>query len=124
MCALGAAAARVMKRATWRTAAICGTLLLAVFYMLSPPGGAAPGSGSRRLSRFSAGGASGACERGAGAPPLPALPRRSDLARLVEERGFKVGAELGVQRGIFAAAMLRNWPSCEKYYLVDIWAQQ
>jgi predicted O-methyltransferase YrrM len=32
-----------------------------------------------------------------------------------------VAAELGVQRGYFASHMLANWPSCTKYYLIDVW---
>ncbi|KAG2427390.1 hypothetical protein HYH02_014610 [Chlamydomonas schloesseri] len=38
--------------------------------------------------------------------------------------GLKVGVELGVQRAHYAADMLSKWPSCTRYYLVDIWRQQ
>lgn len=50
---------------------------------------------------------------------------RHELGRMLEFMGgFKVGVELGVQRGDFARTMLDTWPSCTKYYLVDLWAQQ
>jgi hypothetical protein len=29
-----------------------------------------------------------------------------------------------LQLGVFAAHTLRRWKSCEKYYLIDLWAQQ
>eukprot|EP00798_Chlamydomonas_sp_ICE-L_P000371 gene371-1759_t len=52
-------------------------------------------------------------------------PSREDFGRMLESLGgFKVGVELGVQRGNFARHMLNTWPSAEKYYLVDLWAQQ
>jgi predicted O-methyltransferase YrrM len=37
---------------------------------------------------------------------------------------MRVGVELGVQKGEFAAHMLAGWPSCTRYYLVDLWAHQ
>ncbi|PNW79477.1 hypothetical protein CHLRE_09g416700v5 [Chlamydomonas reinhardtii] len=38
--------------------------------------------------------------------------------------GLRVGVELGVQRGHFAAHTLKTWPSATRYYLVDIWQHQ
>jgi hypothetical protein len=35
--------------------------------------------------------------------------------------GMRVGAELGVQRGLFANMTLAQWTSCKRYYAVDIW---
>eukprot|EP00197_Chlamydomonas_leiostraca_P004665 CAMPEP_0202866250 /NCGR_PEP_ID=MMETSP1391-20130828/7284_1 /ASSEMBLY_ACC=CAM_ASM_000867 /TAXON_ID=1034604 /ORGANISM="Chlamydomonas leiostraca, Strain SAG 11-49" /LENGTH=268 /DNA_ID=CAMNT_0049546183 /DNA_START=279 /DNA_END=1082 /DNA_ORIENTATION=+ len=50
---------------------------------------------------------------------------RDKLGAMLESMGgFHVGVELGVQRGLFAKQMLQTWPSCSKYYLVDIWHQQ
>ncbi|PNW76691.1 hypothetical protein CHLRE_11g467900v5 [Chlamydomonas reinhardtii] len=49
---------------------------------------------------------------------------RQDLGALLEKLGLKTGVELGVQRAHFAAHTLNTWPSCTRYYLVDIWRQQ
>ena len=52
------------------------------------------------------------------------VPTRENIPAILEEEGKTVGAELGVQRGYFAKHMLTLWPSCKKYVLVDVWAQQ
>lgn len=52
------------------------------------------------------------------------LKNRLLMGQLLEAEGFTTGAELGVQKGWFANQTLSTWPSCRKYYLVDIWAQQ
>lgn len=52
---------------------------------------------------------------------LDSLKTRDDLGKVCEERGFKTGAELGVQRGLFSKIVLDSWNSVEKYYLVDSW---
>jgi hypothetical protein len=50
---------------------------------------------------------------------------REELGALLESLGgFHVAAELGVQKGIFSEQMLKTWPSCKKYYLIDLWEQQ
>jgi len=49
---------------------------------------------------------------------------RYEFGPMMEARGGKVGAELGVKQGSFATATLEGWPSCEKYYLIDIWETQ
>jgi hypothetical protein len=54
--------------------------------------------------------------------PLPRM--RGDIATIVSRLGMTTGAEIGVQRGIFAAEILRRWPKCEKFYLVDLWQHQ
>ncbi|KAK9823359.1 hypothetical protein WJX72_002194 [[Myrmecia] bisecta] len=41
-----------------------------------------------------------------------------------QSEDLRVGVELGVQTGGFAAHNLRVWQACETYYLVDIWAPQ
>jgi hypothetical protein len=52
-------------------------------------------------------------------------PHRDQLGRLLQALGgFHTGVELGVQAGWFSKLLLETWPSCTKYYLVDIWAQQ
>lgn len=53
---------------------------------------------------------------------LGKLAHRNQIAVICEQLGFKVGVELGVQRGIFAKNNLLHWPSNEKYYLIDVWA--
>lgn len=56
--------------------------------------------------------------------PIRVIENRGMIATILQEEGMKVGAELGVQRGLFAEHNLKFWTSCEKYYLVDVWAQQ
>jgi len=43
---------------------------------------------------------------------------------LLESEQAKVGAEVGVQRGIFSKDLLSVWTSAEKWYMVDLWAHQ
>lgn len=50
---------------------------------------------------------------------------RDDLGVMLEAMsGFKVGVELGVQRALNSKLILEGWKSCERYYLVDLWASQ
>ena len=49
---------------------------------------------------------------------------RADIAKLLEEKKFKVGAELGVQRALYSVSVLNTWKSCEKYILVDTWRKE
>jgi hypothetical protein len=44
------------------------------------------------------------------------------LGRILEEEDTKTGAELGVQRGVFAEKIIQQWPMCTEYLLVDVWA--
>jgi len=46
---------------------------------------------------------------------------RKELGAILEKRGAKVGAELGVAWGHFAARTLLSWPSAREYSLVDAW---
>lgn len=48
---------------------------------------------------------------------------RNEIGKILEKEGHKIGVELGVQRGHFVDKILTNWKSCERFYLVDIWAQ-
>jgi hypothetical protein len=59
-----------------------------------------------------------------GAKPFTPLKTRDEMGKLLESEGFRVGAEVGVQHGTFAQTTLSHWPSCEKYYLIDVWSQQ
>jgi hypothetical protein len=59
-----------------------------------------------------------------GVKPFTLLETRDEMAKLLESEGFRVGAEVGVQHGTFAQTTLSHWPSCERYYLIDVWAQQ
>jgi hypothetical protein len=60
------------------------------------------------------------------APPkgLRPLKKRDEMGILLEEMGFTTGAEIGVQRGKYAATLLNDWKSCKVYKLIDLWAQQ
>jgi hypothetical protein len=49
---------------------------------------------------------------------------RDDFPYELEKAGFKTGAELGVQNGLYSEQLLKHWPSCERLYLIDIWKQQ
>jgi hypothetical protein len=42
----------------------------------------------------------------------------------MEQRGFTSGAEVGVQRGVHARKMLEQWPGCQSFALIDLWAHQ
>jgi len=42
----------------------------------------------------------------------------------LQEEHITVGAELGDQKGLFSVEMLKRWPSCKEYHLVDLWAHQ
>lgn len=49
---------------------------------------------------------------------------RVDIAKYLEANGFKTGVEVGVLRGHYMRDLLRRWPSCERYVLVDVWSPQ
>lgn len=55
---------------------------------------------------------------------VPTFRHREDLGDILQKENMTVGAELGVQKGIFTVQMLKRWPSCKEYHLVDLWAQQ
>jgi len=55
---------------------------------------------------------------------VPTFKTRNDLGNVMQSEGFTVGVELGVQNGYYAAEMLRNWPNCTEYNLVDLWGHQ
>jgi predicted O-methyltransferase YrrM len=57
-------------------------------------------------------------------PGLPPLKNRNELGALLESRGLQTGAEVGVQTGYFSQIVLNNWPSCTKFYLIDLWKHQ
>lgn len=50
-----------------------------------------------------------------------AIGRFKDIPRLFHELGFKVGAEVGVYRGVYSVWLLRNCPGL-KLYGIDSWA--
>jgi hypothetical protein len=56
--------------------------------------------------------------------PVPTYKNRDELPLILEREGFKIGAELGVQRGYYSKIVLSQWKSAEKYVLVDLWSQQ
>jgi hypothetical protein len=66
------------------------------------------------------------CEQGiiyrkAGLPPLES---RDQIGGLLESRGLQTGAEVGVQAGGMSDWTLSRWPSCTKFYLIDLWKHQ
>lgn len=52
--------------------------------------------------------------------PISLPHRRDDLARLFGELGFKVGAEIGVDRGLYAEELCKNNPGV-KLFCIDPW---
>jgi hypothetical protein len=56
--------------------------------------------------------------------PIPILDTRWELGAILEKETKQSGAELGVQVGLFAESVLKIWPSCTKFYLVDLWSKQ
>lgn len=55
---------------------------------------------------------------------VPTFKYRYELGEILETERAQSGVELGVQRGVFAEQLLKRWPSCRKYVLVDLWARQ
>ena len=55
---------------------------------------------------------------------LRPVKSREELPKLLEDHKLKSGIEIGVKQGSFAKYILDSWKSCEKYHLVDLWAQQ
>jgi len=49
---------------------------------------------------------------------------KKNFGEAMEERGFTVAAELGVQTGVFSDMYLYTSPSTTKYILVDTWAHR
>ena len=49
---------------------------------------------------------------------VPTFKRRDDLGDIVQQEGFTMGLELGVQHGYFSNAMLSRWPKCVEYHLL------
>eukprot|EP00667_Euglena_gracilis_P017570 EG_transcript_18523 len=62
----------------------------------------------------------GQCRAAADRASVP----REQIGALLEAENLTVGAELGVQEGLFAAQTLSQWPACRRYYLVDLWRPQ
>lgn len=56
--------------------------------------------------------------------PIPTFKTRGQLAAILNSEKLEIGAELGVQRGIFSKRNLVTWKTCKKYVLVDLWANQ
>jgi len=55
---------------------------------------------------------------------VPVFQTRFDIGTILESEGLISGVELGVQLGHYAAEILKRWPSCREYVLVDLWAKQ
>ena len=95
--------------------AVCTALLLAFVFLV-------PGM---QISRTRCEPAKTSSETAVSVPKaVPTFRRRDDLGNILESEGMQVGAELGVQAGHFAKAILSRWTSCRKYVLVDLWRQQ
>jgi len=52
-----------------------------------------------------------------------ALRKRDDLADILNALELTRGAELGVLKGEFAERIVKSWPRCTYYLLVDAWAK-
>jgi hypothetical protein len=46
------------------------------------------------------------------------------MATILEQEQLRTGAELGVQMGLFSEQLLTHWPSCTRFYAVDLWGHQ
>jgi hypothetical protein len=46
------------------------------------------------------------------------------MGLFLQNEGFRVGAEIGVQAGKFADSVLQQWTSAQIYYCIDLWSQQ
>lgn len=55
---------------------------------------------------------------------LPPFRKRQDIGLFLRDAGFKVGVELGVQKGYYTRDLLSQWATAEQYVLVDLWAEQ
>jgi hypothetical protein len=55
---------------------------------------------------------------------IPNFRTRDEIPAILEKEKLKVGVEVGVQRGHYAAIVLTTWKSCQEYWLVDLWKQQ
>lgn len=55
---------------------------------------------------------------------LPPFRRREDIGESLKAFGFKIGAELGVQKGGYLRDLLPKWQIADHYVLVDLWAHQ
>ncbi len=49
---------------------------------------------------------------------------RDQLGVILQKIGFTVGAELGVQQGLFTETTLKQWHGAKTYVLVDVWSEQ
>lgn len=54
---------------------------------------------------------------------VPRMKRNPTLAKLFDQFGFKVGAEIGVKRGRFSEVFCRDMKCLEKYYAIDPWME-
>ena len=55
---------------------------------------------------------------------VPTFKTRMELPKILQNEGFKIGIELGVQYGHYSQRMLSKWTNCTEYHLVDVWAHQ
>lgn len=78
-----------------------------------------PSSGALSLAAAGSTGSSSNSSCQAVIKMIPPPKTRQDIATMLQHEAFEVGAELGVQQGVFAAETLYIWRSCKRYYLVD-----
>ena len=55
---------------------------------------------------------------------MPTFKQRTDLGCILEQLpNMFVGAELGVQKGLFSFEILRRWRKAREYVMVDLWGE-
>jgi hypothetical protein len=52
------------------------------------------------------------------------MKHRDEFPKLFNRLGYRFGAEVGTQRGLFAEHLLKNCSSLEMLHCIDIWKQQ
>lgn len=55
---------------------------------------------------------------------VPTFKRRNELGRIMQSEEFRIGVELGVQKGQYSQVILEDWYDCSEYHLVDLWEHQ
>lgn len=49
---------------------------------------------------------------------------REKIGILLDKQKFRIGMEIGVQKGLFSNKLLHIWKSCREYTMIDPWIKQ